>query len=393
MKNMKNKKGSVLAASLVILGIVLGIATSMATVSLRERKASIGGSKSNVAFQSADSGMEMVLQDMNEKYDLDISDLSSIDTEDCEVEVSNYAVSFYDKDGERITDCSTDISEVKKIKSVGTGGQTQRAIEAPACSTYALADGLVGWWPFDEETATGSPETTKSEDSSDGGHDATLKYDAQILFDSNCDDTKNKKCNQRSAFLDFGTLYEYDDYAVISGLGGYKKGAVSFWFYMRKAGNPNDQRVAFSMDEDGCSGDCGHLTFGWNWTDANAGSYDYEDNFSARLQDNGNSGDYQLKVDNISIKEENWYLATIVFNQNKYKLYINGHLESEIAGDLGALEDNFQNIVLGRIYGAGGNPDTPHSLKGYVDDLRIYDRTLKSCEVLDLFETTKENVN
>ena len=54
-------RGSALAVTLIIMGIVLAAALSVATISVKERKASIQSNKSNRAYQTADKGVEYVL--------------------------------------------------------------------------------------------------------------------------------------------------------------------------------------------------------------------------------------------------------------------------------------------------------------------------------------------
>lgn len=151
-KNIKNKEkqGSVLVVTLIILGMVLVIALSIASASLKERKASLTSSKSNVAYQSAESAMEkameVILQDLRETDEENASDDILISTvagkigtcSSCKINIDNYkSVEFMDANGANIccsgTDGNKDIYEVKKIKSIGADlqSQTQRSINAP----------------------------------------------------------------------------------------------------------------------------------------------------------------------------------------------------------------------------------------------------------------------
>jgi hypothetical protein len=60
-KEKKNKKASVLIVSLLILGAVITIALSLALVAVRERKTAMSSSRSQVAYQMADQGVEMLM--------------------------------------------------------------------------------------------------------------------------------------------------------------------------------------------------------------------------------------------------------------------------------------------------------------------------------------------
>jgi hypothetical protein len=63
MKKMKkkNKKSSVLIVSMLILGAVITIALSLALVAIRERNTSMSSSRTQVAYQMADQGVETVM--------------------------------------------------------------------------------------------------------------------------------------------------------------------------------------------------------------------------------------------------------------------------------------------------------------------------------------------
>ena len=55
-------KGSALVFSLVVLSFLLMSAVSLATISAIARKSSLSSKSSNIAFQSADSILERMLQ-------------------------------------------------------------------------------------------------------------------------------------------------------------------------------------------------------------------------------------------------------------------------------------------------------------------------------------------
>ena len=129
---MLNKKyqASVLVVTIMILGIVLSIALSIAAVSNKERNSAISANQSNRAYQNADSGVERALQLINDHR---TETIESIDS-DCDGVINSadygYDVQFKAAGGATVTGCSTLVLTIVSIKSIGTAGNTQRAIGA-----------------------------------------------------------------------------------------------------------------------------------------------------------------------------------------------------------------------------------------------------------------------
>ncbi len=71
------KKGSVLVLSLIILAFMLVSALSVATISVTEKRASLATDKSSRSFQVADTGVEMVLQQIYKNSHTDLNTLAS----------------------------------------------------------------------------------------------------------------------------------------------------------------------------------------------------------------------------------------------------------------------------------------------------------------------------
>lgn len=150
-----NNKGSVLVVTIIILGFVLITALSVSLVTVSERKASIGESKSGVAFQHAQSGVELVMQDIINFQSRTVGNLPSFD---CSVPSggshavltpsSSYYTGLFEielkkQQASESTNCSTLAKDIASVKSVGVGTGTQRAIEA------AVADTTLTWDPVD----------------------------------------------------------------------------------------------------------------------------------------------------------------------------------------------------------------------------------------------------
>lgn len=135
---MEKNKASVLVVTLIILGIMLTTALSVSLISLKEKKASIGDAKSGQAFNSAQSGVELVMQAIKKGDYAQVKDMPNCVGE--KIIGAGYTVELLDENG-NLLDCSSTqpISEIASIKSVGTGLGQQRAIEA------AVASGL-NWY-------------------------------------------------------------------------------------------------------------------------------------------------------------------------------------------------------------------------------------------------------
>ena len=131
-------KASALVVTMMILGIILITALSISLVSLRERKASLGSNDSNQAFYTAQSGVESVLQQIANNSTGTVSNIDS----DCSgtISSSGYSVKLLDSSGNVVSGCSTPVSNIAKLKSVGTEGQYQRAIEVAVANGNCTID-------------------------------------------------------------------------------------------------------------------------------------------------------------------------------------------------------------------------------------------------------------
>lgn len=131
-KEIKKDKASVLAVTMIILGLVLSIALSASLVSILGNKASVSSNKSNLAYSRADSGIEDVLLRIK-NADPDIDTVANIDTDgNCDgiVNGTNFKVELKDEAGILVSsDCSTKVSEIRSIKSTGIADNNQRSIE------------------------------------------------------------------------------------------------------------------------------------------------------------------------------------------------------------------------------------------------------------------------
>ncbi|MDP1620560.1 MAG: FISUMP domain-containing protein [Candidatus Moranbacteria bacterium] len=141
----KNHPASILVVTMMIMGIILVSALSISLVSIQERKASMGANKSNQAYQIADTGIEMVMDDIVRGNKGQVSDLTGCQSDGL-IHGTDYTVELKDADENKIAcNSATDIAEVVHIKSVGTAsGQAQRSIEAAVagCGNDIIKDSI-----------------------------------------------------------------------------------------------------------------------------------------------------------------------------------------------------------------------------------------------------------
>lgn len=141
---LKTEKGSALVFSLIILGFLLVSALSVATITVTDKKSALSTEKSSISFQTADSGVERVLQKVYKENPTSLDDLADMLRPGLRCDSSDGSISFavaqgtakvYFYEGELgdslYTSCSsTDWrNNVNKIKSVGTYANTTRVVE------------------------------------------------------------------------------------------------------------------------------------------------------------------------------------------------------------------------------------------------------------------------
>lgn len=134
-------KGSVLVFSLLILAIMLSAALSVLAVSLAEKRSSSSTRTSVQSFNVAQSGVERVFQAVYKGTAL--TDLSSLAAnsavngtcQDGVISIESVAggsaeLTFKDSAGDDIATCTTNVSDIRAVRSLGMAFGTSRAIEA-----------------------------------------------------------------------------------------------------------------------------------------------------------------------------------------------------------------------------------------------------------------------
>ena len=152
-RTLKLKQGSVLVFSLIVLSILLSAAVAIATVSVANRQSAFSTAKSNQSFQVADSGAELILQQIYKTVPTHAS-INALAAAlgggaTCAggaitktgVAGGDIKVSFYDQNDNLIGCADTAWrSKVVAIKSEGTAGGTTRLVE-----TAVAAGSDFGW--------------------------------------------------------------------------------------------------------------------------------------------------------------------------------------------------------------------------------------------------------
>lgn len=157
LKTFRPKQGSVLVFSLIVLSILLSAAVAVATVSVANRRSTLSTAKSNQSFQVADSGVELVLQQIYKPVPTH-ANLNALATAlgggaacaggsitKTGVAGGDVRVSFFDKDDNLIGCADTNWrSKIVAVKSEGTAFGTTRLVE-----TAVAAGSDFGWVPID----------------------------------------------------------------------------------------------------------------------------------------------------------------------------------------------------------------------------------------------------
>lgn len=158
--NIKNKKGSVLVYSMIILSIMLISGMAIASTTILAKKGAISNDKSVQAFQLAESGLEILLKDIKDTQDItmpsfnvdkikDVGDQSdsACDGSDCDAACSGgtltmkiSAISSESSDKVEMTfedssgsmNCDGSLVDIKNIKSIGIFQGVSRAIGTTA---------------------------------------------------------------------------------------------------------------------------------------------------------------------------------------------------------------------------------------------------------------------
>jgi hypothetical protein len=146
MKN-KNKPGSILAYSLIIISIMIAIVATMSIATVISKKSASSTDASVQAYQTADSGVQLTIKEIDNNLGATISSVFSDCTNGVISDQSygslngTYTISFYsDEAGSTLMDCSDQVKDIRSIKSVGTYNGTVRAVNVAVAAGGASID-------------------------------------------------------------------------------------------------------------------------------------------------------------------------------------------------------------------------------------------------------------
>lgn len=145
----KQNSGSVLVFALIVLFIGVVAALGITSTTIISQKISGTTGKSVQSFQVADSGAEIFLKTIKDvESSTRLKDLVGLVCDNSTGIMTgnigtgkDYSIIAYDSDEREIKNCNASISDITKIKSIGTHANTSRAIELAVASDI---EGITG---------------------------------------------------------------------------------------------------------------------------------------------------------------------------------------------------------------------------------------------------------
>jgi hypothetical protein len=104
--------------------------------------------------------------------------------------------------------------------------------------------------------------------------------------------------------------------------------------------------------------------------------------------DESSSGNYSVVASTTSVGLNTWYFGVFVRESNIIRMYFNGNLEGTTTTPIIQNINNTGQATIGDLSGGGGYA----SLNGKIDDIRVYNRALSSCEIIALYNETSTNL-
>jgi hypothetical protein len=136
LQKLTKLKASALVVTMMILGIVLVSTLSIALVAVQERKASIGSDSSNQAYYKAEDGVEITMKAITQGELGSVNQIDGyLDNVTCDADgllvgTGGFKVELKDSNEAKIAcNTTTSIASVRSLKSVGTVGGNQRAVQ------------------------------------------------------------------------------------------------------------------------------------------------------------------------------------------------------------------------------------------------------------------------
>jgi len=222
------------------------------------------------------------------------------------------------------------------------------------CSNIAVSNSPIAWWKLDEGSGT------TAMDSSGRNNNGTLVNGSRWVKDGPGWDLS---FNGASSFVSI----PHDSYDNLC------EGTVSAWIYL----NTNEDGVIISKQHDGFNS-YGIFSIGFT---ADTGGQLVNGVPGKLYWHAQNPAHYVGSSSTVSTGA--WHLVTVVFDMAHLSFYIDGQLDSTRSGNYYLPSDVSATLTsIGYWSGGGG---AGHFLDGKIKDLRIYNRTLSSQEISNLY--------
>lgn len=364
----KKYKASALIVSILVLGLILGIALSIVLSSLHEMKASSGASKSSLAYQSADEGVEAVMNDIQMVNR--ISELSHC-ADDGLIKDDGFEVTLYDSFSEprnKINCYSTNpIENVKGIKSIGASDnvfqKSERALDVPV--KFMPCNGEV--FELEEKNEDGEvvlvpvPEPlTRLILHMDGGDDGESFIDSfmtnhNVSESGNVQITKEKNKFCRSAKFDGASGYlsidDSDDWNF-----GNQNFTIDLWVYPTEI--PSNKFFVSS----------------WQTAGTGKREFAFGSNISSQFyfvaQDSTNENSSLINLSGGDIKANEWQHVAVVRDGTDAYLFVNGVKKAEQNNVNGTIIDGSADLLIDGVWDSSG-ANAERLFDGYLDEVRI----------------------
>ncbi len=146
---LKNKDGSILAYSLIVISVMIVIAASLSVVTVIEKKGAVSTDSSVQAYQTADSGVQMAIKKINKAISQQeegdpitsiFPNCGETNPEDGTIsDAGKYKLSFFsDEAGTTPLACTALIKDIQNIKSVGEYKDAVRAVQVAVAASSAI---------------------------------------------------------------------------------------------------------------------------------------------------------------------------------------------------------------------------------------------------------------
>lgn len=320
------------------------------------------------AFQIADSGSQAVTKELKVAADGDRLSNIIVDGDSCDNSTNSidkdpflggkYRVTFFDSSDPPVQlNCNADVSAVASVKSVGTYGDTARAVQVAVAQSIKP----IGWWKFNNN----------ADDETSGASDGTLSGVPLPTF-VNAPTIANRalKIDGGSGVVTIANESNFDLRRTVS---------ISLWFRANSLPPSSSAPLVSKMDDIGNTNSRAYSVWlnglgfvhlaSWNTVAATQSCTDTEDIIS--------SGTWYH------------YVGVIDRDGGVVKIYVDGSEVTPgstahhcVGGGSVEAEDAAQNDEPIRIGGSFGAFST---FDGQIDDVRIYDGLLSLSEVTALY--------